>query len=641
MGEEMAKYIYILTFVLMIVGCEENVSSVDTAASAKFSREPNQTKNFQAFSVGVSSVRLSWEPPADMGKHDDGSSASLRHYAIYWKEGEVVSSDNYDGVQTNEDQQTYTVSGLAKDKIYSFLVVSENTAGLTSTSKIILGSSSQLIRTWEDLQNMETNGEYILANDIIFPRPGTHDFPTEGFVPIGTSDEPFAGVLYGNRKKIVGLYINRPELDFVGIFSIIDISGTVVQDLFIDNPIVSGNAVVGSLVGYLKKGEIKNITVTHSSETARINGLGTLLSENFDSKSPRGYHGGIAGAVGKDGFIISSSNSTTVQGAKDHIGGLAGYNTGTISGFTTGKVEGNGFVGGLVGYNDTDGIVRGYTTGVITANSRVGGLVGYNINDVFGYTSAKISGKDYVGGLVGYNKGKIEGYVTSQIVGNSVLGGLTGHNALGSSAMGFATGSVKGSKNTAGGLVGKNLGVLRGFATNNVFGISEVGGMVGRNEGTILGYANGNIFGNSKLGGLVGSNTLLGVITGYSLAYVKVQDSERKDISPGVGIDSGQAKNIIYVGQTETESQSENKKTGAGDHVSGGEYTGAAPSKIIIENTESKDATSFNDLIFNDGDWNWVMEKDNVWPTLRFPADFPNGMPQQNPKIVPNSAFVE
>ena len=78
----------------------------------------------------------------------------------------------------------------------------------------------------------------------------------------------------------------------------------------------------------------------------------------------------------------------------NHVGGLVGYNSGTIdNAYATGSVTGTNYVGGLVGYNNYNGdgaygtIINAYATGSVSGTGDfVGGLAGYNsgpISDSF------------------------------------------------------------------------------------------------------------------------------------------------------------------------------------------------------------------------------------------------------------------
>ncbi|MHC4559123.1 MAG: GLUG motif-containing protein [Planctomycetota bacterium] len=105
------------------------------------------------------------------------------------------------------------------------------------------------------------------------------------------------------------------------------------------------------------------------------------------------------GAEVKDLGVVS----VNIAG-KDYIGGLVGYNGGSITScYSTGAVIGNRGVGGLVGSNRGSGsITNCYSTGAVTGNTQVGGLIGQNHGDVSQcYSTGTASGERLVGGLVG------------------------------------------------------------------------------------------------------------------------------------------------------------------------------------------------------------------------------------------------
>jgi len=127
------------------------------------------------------------------------------------------------------------------------------------------------------------------------------------------------------------------------------------------------------------------------------------------------------------------------------------------------NVNGTGyFVGGLVGSNGTGWVPAGtisncYSTGTVNGNRLVGGLVGYNGwrdgSITTSYSACTVAGEDHVGGLVGYNGGAITAsYSTGSVMGNEDVGGLVGNNE-GSITTSYSIGAVTGNENV-GGLVG-------------------------------------------------------------------------------------------------------------------------------------------------------------------------------------------
>lgn len=212
--------------------------------------------------------------------------------------------------------------------------------------------------------------------------------------------------------------------------------------------------------------------------------------------------GGLTGT--NEGLVTNSCATGTITGGYD-VGGLAGENEGTITGsYAIGAVIGLSSVGGLVGNNDiSDTITSSYATGAVTGNTAVGGLVGAN------ETFATIAGSYATGEVIG--------------TGDYYAGGLVGEN-IGPITDSYATGAVTG--NTyVGGLVGDNYGqynignhmgsIVRSYATGAVTGNTYVGGLVGENDEALItnAYAVGSVTGNDYVGGLVGQSSYDPLIT--------------------------------------------------------------------------------------------------------------------------------
>ncbi|MBI9018924.1 MAG: hypothetical protein JEZ07_16860 [Phycisphaerae bacterium] len=95
----------------------------------------------------------------------------------------------------------------------------------------------------------------------------------------------------------------------------------------------------------------------------------------------------------------------------NHIGGLAGHNSGIITRcYVDGIIRGVYSVGGLTGFNDSGVISNCYTVGVVFGNGSVGGLVGENDSGTITncYSTATVNANNlFVGGLVGMNRSGI------------------------------------------------------------------------------------------------------------------------------------------------------------------------------------------------------------------------------------------
>jgi len=192
--------------------------------------------------------------------------------------------------------------------------------------------------------------------------------------------------------------------------------------------------------------------------TGAFDGLGHTISGHTINRSYTDYVGlfgyiGSGAAVNNVGLLGGS-----VKGVNNYVGGLVGYNDGTITNsYATGSVEGNDYVGGLVGAN-LGTVTNSYATGSVTGGYSIGGLVGANLGTITdSYATGSVTGNNWVGGLVGYNYfGTITGsYATGSVTGNDYVGGLVGVNVSGTITDSYATGSVTGN-DYVGGLVGRN-----------------------------------------------------------------------------------------------------------------------------------------------------------------------------------------
>jgi hypothetical protein len=156
--------------------------------------------------------------------------------------------------------------------------------------------------------------------------------------------------------------------------------------------------------------------------TGKFNGNGHKIT-NFTINGGNNSYLGLFGYIGRGGqvqylgienYVISSGGS--------YIGGLTGINyIGTITQcYSTGTVNGSGYVGGLAGYNQS-------------ANSSLGVITSC-------YATGSVKGSYSVGGLVGENWGSI-----SQCYSASTVGGTSSYSNIGGLVGGGSSDSVKNS----------------------------------------------------------------------------------------------------------------------------------------------------------------------------------------------------
>ncbi len=144
---------------------------------------------------------------------------------------------------------------------------------------------------------------------------------------------------------------------------------------------------------------------------------------------------GLFGSVNESGKIQNVGVEDCYLNGGDYVGGVVGYNFGTITDcYNSGTVMGNDRVGGIVGYSSSETITGCYNTGDIKGNMYVGGIAGYSRGETIidCYNTGSVSGNVHVGGVFGYtdymsNNSTITNcYNTGSISALNYFGGLSG-----------------------------------------------------------------------------------------------------------------------------------------------------------------------------------------------------------------------
>ena len=220
------------------------------------------------------------------------------------------------------------------------------------------------------------------------------------------------------------------------------------------NGYVLGSEYVGGIIGALDQSDTQTALLSENGTRTTVNAsyvignsyVGGIIGENKGGSTIKncvntgvaaGYNvfiGGICGANENNAAIIncasyvSDTNNAIYRRVTDwgavgsYAGGLTGYNSGTIT-FSdkdnavsnrsvAGIVVGRHYVGGLVGYNDTDGMIDiNYTLiggRVAATGDCVGGLIGLNastklLEKKLTIKPSSVQGRYYVGGAIGAN----------------------------------------------------------------------------------------------------------------------------------------------------------------------------------------------------------------------------------------------
>ena len=135
----------------------------------------------------------------------------------------------------------------------------------------------------------------------------------------------FTGSFAGGGHTIANLFIDQPSRNFVGIWSRVINTNSVIENFVLDHAGIRGSTIVGSVVGRLENGMVSNVGVV-SSQNRSVSGthtIGGLVGATIVGKTVMGYvTGDVSGTITTVGGLVGQNEGTTV----------IGYATGTVSG---------------------------------------------------------------------------------------------------------------------------------------------------------------------------------------------------------------------------------------------------------------------------------------------------------------------
>lgn len=314
-----------------------------------------------------------------------------------------------------------------------------------------------------------------------------------GLNRIGTYSNAFSGSYDGGDHKISNLLISVSN-NAIGLFGYVN-NGGQIKNLGVENATVTGSGPTGILIGDIQSGAV--VSNCYTTGTVNCNG-------------PR--CGGLVGNLYKTSVLNCYSQATVIS---------------------TNSFADN--IGGLIGYFNPDGSVFNvtdcYSTGNVTASAcnYIGGLIGNTFSNTSNqisrcYSTGNVQGNFYVGGLLGYSSGILINrcYATGDVSGSISAGGLIGQIGSNSTiSTSYASGNVIGTEVETGGFIGAANGgtstlIKNCYAVGNVDGVGSTGGFSGLNSTQIeYCYSIGSVISqNSNLtGGFIGNQTGNGVIT--------------------------------------------------------------------------------------------------------------------------------
>ena len=269
-------------------------------------------------------------------------------------------------MQNNQDCEMnnkiilFTVSLLI---IYSNAFAFSGKGNGTKNSPYLVSNADELFEIRGDLK-----AYYKLIQDIDVSEWITDNNPQQGWMSIGSVNEPFTGTIDGGGFSVVNLMCNRPSTDYVGFIGYL--KGTLTNISFV-NPQIVGQQYVG-IVGYLYADNMIENVVVAGGQISGVSNVGGIVGATFYYFSYGDHYG----------TVLNSYCSADVTASEDNVGGICGYldKYGRIQHCAyNGKLSGNDYVGGIVGriceinycmYNVASGTIHG-------KKSHVGGIEGY------------------------------------------------------------------------------------------------------------------------------------------------------------------------------------------------------------------------------------------------------------------------
>lgn len=205
----------------------------------------------------------------------------------------------------------------------------------TETNPYKIGTANELAFLAEKINAGEVKyvGEYyVLVSDI--------DLAGKEWIPIGTNDEPFAGVFDGKDHKIAGLTINvlrsgnEADKMYMGLF------GATSSDVAIDSVLNGYEPDVLKILDWSKNcAVLKNIVFTDVRISVEGQTVGALVGKATNTC--------IDNIKVKSGSLLTMGNSGGVVG---FLSGSVVNNVSTEKEYTVGTVDKGGYsIGGIVG----------------------------------------------------------------------------------------------------------------------------------------------------------------------------------------------------------------------------------------------------------------------------------------------------
>ena len=311
-------------------------------------------------------------------------------FGSVWAEGSTATEASQTNVKFRKATYTYpSLNGVGtaysvKTQEYNFKVNSADADDWQECT--IITTTEQFKAIGENSESLGKN--YVLDADI--------DFGGAEIDPIGNYYTHFTGKFSGNGHKIKNVKINKPDEDYIGLFSV---NYGLIIDLYVENAKIVGKDIVGGICAW-SSGSL-------SSDLAMIRNC--VFTGTVQGKS---MVGGICGLNGNS--VIENCYSIADITGTSNVGGICGMMTYNPHGvsikccYSVGKVSGGDYdgyiyaIGSIVGFSDPSnsgvGIENCYydknvsSLGAIGTDEYDSSAADNEANNVKGLTTAELCG---------------------------------------------------------------------------------------------------------------------------------------------------------------------------------------------------------------------------------------------------------
>ena len=257
------------------------------------------------------------------------------------------------------------------------------------------------------------SAHYVLTDDVNLSAYGN-------WTPIGTINQPFAGVFDGQNHVVTGLKIDRSQGVYQGLFGYV--SGTddkhraQVKNVVVRDAQIRAWTEVGAVVGRYGR-----FTAGYVEPLENCAMIGGTIQGTSGSMGQSSSVGGIVGrACGEIQRCYATGNIIGADNAREY-GGIVGESYKTVNAcYWTGRLSALGSYaddfGGIVG-NAYDAVTNCYTTGDITGSldnaATLGSIVGCAMDRVTNcYATGSVKGWRAIGGIAGQAYGDTYAHAT-------------------------------------------------------------------------------------------------------------------------------------------------------------------------------------------------------------------------------------